>query len=433
MTGNRREELLEALGDSPIAIWGARMTGIGFARFAQGHGKRVLAFVDSDPAFKGLPVCGLPVLPGVELPALLREHPSLKVVIAVSIKEAEIAAICAGLGIGEDAIIRYSRYNDTSYTIDVVGTCNLKCASCVHSMEGNPVPKGIMPLSDFKRVLAKILRDQELVTHVSLYNWGEPFLNPELPAIVRHLHEHHIAAALSSNLSIRFDGRIDTVIRANPDYLKVSVSGFYPEAYGRTHAGGDINLVKSNLYRLRYLIDRYRAATFVDVNYHLYRDNNRRNLQKMRELCTELGFALSTVNALVMPLERVLAHRAGRTDPATARLQESLLVTIDEGIAASAGVPLSGCPYRDNQLNVNVDLSVPVCCVVGGDATTRVAENFLETTREEIEARKRQVAVCATCEAQGLPAYNMGFNRAEWDRIARTKSSTDAPETPVGE
>ena len=80
------------------------------------------------------------------------------------------------------------------------------------------------------------------------------------------------------------------------------------------------------------MIDKYNLDTLVDINYHLYRDNCEINLDKMTELAKELGFAISTVHALVMPLERVFSHISGVKDEQTERLEENLLVTIDEGI-----------------------------------------------------------------------------------------------------
>ena len=83
------------------------------------------------------------------------------------------------------------------------------------------------------------------------------------------------------NLSIKFNDRIEKIIKANPDYLKVSLSGFYPKAYNSTHTGGDINLVKNNLVLIRKLIDEYKADTLIDINYHLYKDNSGENLKQM--------------------------------------------------------------------------------------------------------------------------------------------------------
>ena len=84
----------------------------------------------------------------------------------------------------------------------------------------------------------------------------------------------------------------------------------------------------------------------------------------MQSLAKELNFGLSTVHALVMPLERVFNHCDGAPDSQTSSLSENLLVTIDEGIEASSKAPLSeGLTFRENQLNINADLTVPVCCL----------------------------------------------------------------------
>ena len=52
----------------------------------------------------------------------------------------------------------------------------------------------------------------------------------------------------------------------------------------------------------------------------------------MHELSKELGFVMSTVHALVMPLERVISYKEGYPDEQTKKLEENLLVGIDEGI-----------------------------------------------------------------------------------------------------
>lgn len=422
---NAKSVLLDEIGTRSVVIWGARMTGIGFARFAKANAINVLGFIDSDTALKDKHVSGL-LVRGVDYLVDLRNSgEDFVVVLAVSLKEDEIKATCAQYGLSDADLILYSKYCRIFYTIDVVGTCNLKCSSCVHGIPENSLPKGIMSLSTFKDVVDKIKNESPLLTHVCLYNWGEPFLHPELSKIVDHLHGNDIAVALSTNLSIRFEDRIDSVIKSSPDYLKISLSGYYAKAYDKTHAGGDINLVKSNLYRLRYLIDRYHSATFVDVNYHLYRDNNGRNLSKMRELCDELGFALSTVHALVMPLERALAFCDGKPDLDTLLLSQNLLVGIDEGIEAASAHKGNGCPFMDNQVNINFDLTVPVCCTVADRKNTIVESNFLLSTPESIKNNKRKVDLCAKCMAYGLPEYNMGYNRSAWDQIASGKSSLD--------
>ena len=422
-----KKSLKHEIGNRPIVIWGARMTGLGLVRFAKAEQINVLGFIDSDSALIGRKINGILVHKPNDLTKLEKKHPNLILVIAVSIKESEIMAKLKSDKIDHLKTLIYSNFSDVFYTIDIVGTCNLKCLSCAHSIENHNVPRGVMPYCDFVDVVDKIVKDSQFLTHVSLYSWGEPLLHPKVGQIVKHLHDRNIAVALSSNLSIKFNDRLDSVIQQSPEYLKVSTSGFYPAAYNNTHQGGDVNLVKSNLYRLRYLIDKYKANTVVDVNYHLYRDNNGVNLQKMKDLCSELGFILSTVYALVMPLERVIEHCDGNPDHQTKKLSQNLLVDIDEGISASKNREAESgkCGFRENQVNINSDLTVPVCCTVFNREGNVVAENFLKSTPESIRHKKNHVETCKKCIAYGLPAYNMGYNRLSWEKIAARKKSSD--------
>ena len=42
------------------------------------------------------------------------------------------------------------------------------------------------------------------ISHISLYSWGEPLLHPYIDKIIDYVHQHNVAVALSSNLSIKF-------------------------------------------------------------------------------------------------------------------------------------------------------------------------------------------------------------------------------------
>jgi MoaA/NifB/PqqE/SkfB family radical SAM enzyme len=422
---SKKNNLIKFLKGKPIIIWGARMTGMGFLRFSTSNDLTVINFVDSDPSLLGKEINHTEVRSPEDLDLLKKLNPELVIIVAVSLKEDEIVKSLQNMGFNLNDYILYSDYCDVFYTIDIVGTCNLRCASCAYTLEGQKFSKGLMSLEDFKLVVKKMKSEVDLVTHVSLYNWGEPFLHPELNKIIKHLHENGIAAAVSSNLSIVNADQIRKVINASPEYLKVSLSGYYPEVYDVTHGGGDINLVKANLYRIRYFIDKFKSNTIVDVNYHLYTNNNGKNLNKMQELCDELGFSLSTVNSLVMPLERVINYVEGKDEAKTSELNKILPVTIEEGIEIASEYSLDSCPFMHNQVNINYDMSVPVCCTVFDQKDTIVQKNYLESSLDEINAGKDKVKMCTKCMDYNLPAYNMGFNRKKWDEIALQKTSSD--------
>ena len=103
-----------------------------------------------------------------------------------------------------------------------------------------------------------------------------------------------------------------------------------------------------------------------------------------------------------------------------------MLVTIDEGIEASSKtrLPSGKCPFRENQININADLSVPVCCTVF-ERNHLVSNNFLNSSFEEINLNKSKVNLCNECMNHDLPEYNMGLNKKMWTKIAETKKITD--------
>jgi MoaA/NifB/PqqE/SkfB family radical SAM enzyme len=422
-----REKIFNSLTNKKVLIWGARMTGIGALRQLNKKKITVLNFIDSDNALVGKFVHGLKVYHPNQLYELVKNQNDIVILIAVSIKENEILNQLQNLNISTLPIVSFFDAMAPYYTIDILGSCNLKCPSCPHSIIETEVPKGSMTIETFKSVFDKIMTDTPSISHISLYSWGEPFLHPYLDKIIDYVHEKNVAVALSSNLSIKFGDRIERIIKANPDYLKVSLSGFYPKAYNNTHAGGDINLVKKNLILIRSLLDKYNAKTLIDINYHLYKDNSGENIKQMEKFADDLGFVISKTYALVMPLERVISHLENNPDFQTKQLENNLLVTIDEGIKASSkfSLPKNTCPFRENQININSDLTVPVCCVVWERDKNVVAENFLKTNLNEINLNKKQVKLCNKCMKLNLPEYNMGFNNKDWEKYAKQKVITD--------
>ena len=424
--------LVKQLSQRQVYIWGARIVGIGLSRDCINSGINVISFVDSDSSLHGKSINNIPVISPSALYETIQNKlasQDISIVVAVSIKEAEITKeIKANIFSNYKnnlKVLPYSNYFGSFYTIDVVGSCNLRCASCAHSIQDNEMSKGHISFDDVKSIIDKIQLEDPGTTHVSLYSWGEPLIHPRLPDIIDLFHTHGIAVGISTNLSHENFSKVEAMIRSNPDYLKISLSGFYEDAYNSTHQGGNIALVKSNMYRLRYFINKHRASTLVDINYHLYRNNNQCNLIAMTELSKELDFGLSTVHALVMPLERVIDYCEGAASQQTNELQTIMGVTISEGIEASKSIKIGDtCPFRENQLNINSDLSVPVCCTVYSKDNL-VSQNYLKTPLKTINQQKQTMDICKKCMSYDLPQYNMGFNRINWDKKASEKPSLD--------
>ena len=322
------------------------------------------------------------------------------------------------MGILSGDYLLYKNFAQNFFTLDVSGTCNLKCPSCPNSSCPSDRPKGFMSISDFKKITQKILKEVGLVSHFSLYNWGEPLLHPQLDLLIDYAHQMGIAVAVSSNFSIASAEQLQKLVKAGPDILKISVSGYYPQIYDTTHTGGDINLVKSNLYRLKYYMEKEKSSFVVDVNYHLYKNNRGADLREMRKLCHELGFILSTCYATVMPVEKLVDYRGGKkVDKITQDLLDLLLVSIDRGLKITRPFHNRPCGFL-NQININWDRSVSLCCASFDRKTTTVSSDFLKDPLEIIEKRKQTHELCRKCWSLGIPQYLLGPNQKEWKKEA---------------
>ena len=165
---SKKDKLVNFLTNKPVIIWGARMTGMGFLRFSTSNNLNVLNFVDSDPALLGNKVNNTTVRAPNDLALLKQLNPSLIVVIAVSIKEDEIIKQLKMMGFTDDDFVLYSDYCDVFYTIDVVGTCNLRCASCAYTIEGQKYSKGLISVPEENIIRRK--KENKIIVAIIIAN-----------------------------------------------------------------------------------------------------------------------------------------------------------------------------------------------------------------------------------------------------------------------
>jgi MoaA/NifB/PqqE/SkfB family radical SAM enzyme len=288
------------------------------------------------------------------------------------------------------------------YTIDIVGTCNLRCPSCpVGNLTDSDRPKGFMPLANFRRIVDKIVAESPVADpEIWLFNWGEPLLHPELPAMIGELDARGLASFLSTNLNIKKG--LEATVAAGPTRIKISMSGFSEATYATTHERGKLALLRENLHRLRELIDRYGVDTRVWVGQHVYK-NNLDEVEPVAELCRELGFEHRPGAAFFQPLEKLMALSEGETLPDDEPVLELLVEHPRDYLPriAAGKDRRFDCELRANQTVINHDGQVALCCSVY-EPENMLGLDFLDTPREAIEAAKYRHPTCTRCQNAGL-------------------------------
>jgi uncharacterized radical SAM superfamily Fe-S cluster-containing enzyme len=79
-----------------------------------------------------------------------------------------------------------------SLTIDAVDVCNLRCPSCPSGRRSGGSPVGLLAPRTLQDIVEKARTECHL-SYVSLFNWGEPLLHPELPRLVSVVREFGVA------------------------------------------------------------------------------------------------------------------------------------------------------------------------------------------------------------------------------------------------
>ncbi len=297
------------------------------------------------------------------------------------------------------AALHRAQVADYYYNIEVSGGCNLRCPSCgVGNTFVGGAAKTLMKLDLFTEIIKKIKLEQTLQGRnticLDLYNWGEPLLNSELPNIVSLAKAEGFKVGISSNLN--YIDNLEKLICAGPDYIRISVSGYFQETYSRTHKGGNIENVKANMRLLREYIDKHNVPTIVVVGYITYKHNCTDELLLMLLLCQELNFKFAKDTAVLMPMEKLL--EAIEVQKIPAEIQDILPISprLMSDLSRPFRATYQDCALRNVRLAINADGSVPLCCAVWGREFD-VAGNYLETSEAEIRNARYKHNLCKRC------------------------------------
>jgi pyruvate-formate lyase-activating enzyme len=389
-------ELRRAIGDRDLYFWGARH-GYGMCRVFERLGFKPKGFIDSSKALAGQKVMEYPV----DLPeTILGNGARPFIVITSSFFADEISQQCRSYGLVDEIdFIPFTRIQRFDYQVDISGACNLRCISCPRGNMPNQPPAGFMSAETFGRVLDKILREDPFTGVVTLYNWGEPLLNPELPAIVRLARERGVLTAISSNLNVKRD--FSDVIKAGPMWFRISLSG-YGKSYEITHTGGSWELLLENMKKLKNWREQYHPDMVVEMFYHIYRHNNTEDFHKMRSLCDQLGFTFRYRHAALAPLDNIEAVIDGK--PVSRQAREAMgwqILPVDEAMAIARTQQERECSY-ERCLWITWDLQVAQCMEWYADGRTLVPKDFLATPLQEIIDARCLNEFCAHCKSKAI-------------------------------
>lgn len=284
---------------------------------------------------------------------------------------------------------------------DIVNVCNGKCPYC-HTGTTKPQKSNPINREVFSDTLEKLLQYKIIDSNsiISLYNWGEPFLHPDLYGIIDIINKLNLKYALSTNASRLLKTNKSFV--KNLDHIYFSMPGFSQKSYDKIH-GLNFEKIRQNI---EFLVKELRSFDFMGdifISYHVYQFNIS-EMKSCEKFANKLGIIFKPYYAILnnwwelnqlvnktLPYEKLL------------KLSENLfLFDIKEKMQKT---PQNyKCP-QFNYLIIDEQANIMPCCQLPKYHSEFYCGNIIKDDINSIFKKRSNMSVCGDCIKSGLAYY----------------------------
>ena len=166
--------------------------------------------------------------------------------------------------------------------IETTDTCNLKCPGC-HDDTVERKNK-FLNFSIYKELIDRL---KNYLLEVSLYDQGEPLIDPLIIDYIKYANKNNIGTVVSSHFSMRLShNKLTNLINSGLDYLIVAIDGITQETYEKYRVGGNLDLALTNLRKILEIRNNMHSRKpfiewqMIDFNFNKSQQNQARILAK---------------------------------------------------------------------------------------------------------------------------------------------------------
>jgi len=175
--------------------------------------------------------------------------------------------------------------------LDASTACQLKCPSCptASGVVGKTLGTGFLKLEHFKAFLDA----HAWISQIELSNWGEAFLNPELPHILAYAYRRHVALTIDNgaNLNHARAEALDALVKYRLRRLSCSIDGASQETYAVYRVRGNFDRVIENIKTINRLKRAYRSPYPALQWQFVAFGHNQHEIGTARAMAKDLGMA----------------------------------------------------------------------------------------------------------------------------------------------
>ncbi len=178
--------------------------------------------------------------------------------------------------------------------------CNLSCPVCPAGEFGFKRSRRHMKFDEFKTIIDDM---ENYLLFITLWDWGEPLLNPELPEMVRYAHERDIKTVASTNCNcnnFHDEEYMENLLSSGLNTLILAVDSINQDSYVIYRKKGNLNKALQDIKKTVSLKKKMNSSTTLMLRMVVMKQNEH-EINSMRKLSRELGvdkFSIKTVNPL---------------------------------------------------------------------------------------------------------------------------------------
>lgn len=317
------------------------------------------------------------------------------------------------LGLRSFCLLRRISPLPVELMIEPVNVCNLACPTCPTGTGKLNRPARAMTLAEFRKIIDQV---RGRVCRVFLWNYGEPFLNKELAAMVRYAAAAGIPSRVSTNGEFLFSlDACREVVGSGLEYIIVCLDGADQQTHGKFRRRSDFSSVTKGVRLLAQARRELRSVSPVIELQFLVMRHNEGQREEMRRLSKELGADIYSEKAVGID-----SNDPGFQALAGELLPEDLSLSVyyrkPDSSFALKGKLSNGCSRLYSSAVINSDGSVVPCCydvhsshVLGNVFEESLAdiwagEKYM-ALRRRVRGDKKNVPMCNMCLAGRAELY----------------------------
>ena len=173
------------------------------------------------------------------------------------------------------------------WEIDTTNICQLKCPLCHTGLGNIHRDKGVMDFEMYRKTVDEI---KDYCVWLTLYSWGEPFLNKDIDKYIDYAHRARLGTIISTNLNKPLTPEMaEAVVRSGLDTMIISIDGVTQEVYEQYRVAGQLDRVLENL---RLLVETKRRlgvhTPYLEWQFIVMKQNEHQ-IDAARALAGEIG------------------------------------------------------------------------------------------------------------------------------------------------